>query len=186
DPGARTFSWPPPRTKTWPLTGPGCSVFGPTFGPCRHLEVDTNGVSDAPMSGWSFAPTDEVPAADHLLTDGVSVPVRGRRRFSGVLAVLWVAAVGLVHLLPALVQGPELGTSDILGVFGLGAVPGGQFYNGLAADQIRALEPWAWLSWSQVHHGMFPLWNPYSGLGLPLLHNFQSAAASLPMLIGHL
>ncbi len=33
---------------------------------------------------------------------------------------------------------------------------------------------------------MFPLWNPYSGLGLPLLFNFQSAAASLPMLIGYL
>jgi hypothetical protein len=148
--------------------------------------VDTNGVSDAPMSGWNPALTNEVPAADHLPTDGVRVPVRGRRRCFGVLAVLWVAAVGLIHLLPALVQGPALGTTDILGVFGLGAVPGGQVYNGLAADQIRAFEPWAWLSWSQVHHGVFPLWNPYSGLGLPLLHNFQSAAASLPMLIGYL
>jgi hypothetical protein len=30
------------------------------------------------------------------------------------------------------------------------------------------------------------LWNPHSGLGLPLLHNFQSAAFSVPMIIGYL
>ncbi len=134
----------------------------------------------------SPAPTQEVHAANQLWGERVGLWVRRGRRYSGFLAVLWIIAVGIVHLLPALVQGPELGTADILGVFGLGAVPGGQVYNGLAADQIRALEPWAWISWSQVHHGIFPLWNPYSGLGLPLLHNFQSAAASLPMLIGYL
>jgi Bacterial membrane protein YfhO len=112
--------------------------------------------------------------------------VRARRSLYCVLAVLWIVAVGLIHLLPALVHGSELGSADILGVFGLGAVPGSHVYNGLSADQIRAFEPWAWLSWSDVHHGAFPLWNPYSGLGLPLLFNFQSAAASFPMLVGYL
>jgi hypothetical protein len=132
----------------------------------------------------SPTPIERMAVAHQFVVEEVGV--RAHPRYRGFLAVLWVTAIGIVHLLPPLLQGPELGTADILGVFGLGAVPAGQVYNGLAADQIRALEPWAWLSWSQVHHGLFPLWNPYSGLGLPLLHNFQSAAASLPMLLGYL
>ena len=162
-----------------------------SLSPPRSVLADTcarsqTAVSDAMMSSRISTPTEEVPAADHLPTEGIPSAVRPQRLRHGVLAVLWVTAVGLIHLLPALLQGPELGSADLLGVFGLGAVPGGHVFNGLAADQIRAFEPWAWLSWSQVHHGVFPLWNPYSGLGLPLLFNFQSAAASLPMLIGYL
>jgi hypothetical protein len=139
------------------------------------------------MSSSTHAATDDRPAVDQVPAEEIGVPGRARQRWSSALAVLWVAAVGLIRLLPALVRGPELGTTDLLGGGGLTATAGAQAaYNGLAADQIRAFEPWAWISWSQVHHGVFPLWNPYSGLGLPLLHNFQSAAASLPMLIGYL
>ena len=46
--------------------------------------------------------------------------------------------------------------------------------------------PWSTLAWTQVHHGHLPLWNPYSGLGLPLAFNWQSAVFSLPALIGYL
>jgi hypothetical protein len=45
--------------------------------------------------------------------------------------------------------------------------------------------PWSSLAWAQVHAGHLPLWNPYSGLGLPLAFNWQSAAFSLPMVIGY-
>ena len=37
-----------------------------------------------------------------------------------------------------------------------------------------------------MHHGHLPLWNPYSGLGLPLAFNWQSAVFSLPALVGYL
>ena len=36
-----------------------------------------------------------------------------------------------------------------------------------------------------MHHGALPLWNPYSGLGVPLAFNWQSAAFSVPSLIGY-
>src|SRR5262245_40158890 len=111
---------------------------------------------------------------------------RARQRWCGVLAVLWIVAVSLMFLLPALRRGPELGTTDLLGGGGLTATTTEQAYNPLAADQIRAFQPWASLSWSQVHDGNLPLWNPHAGLGLPLLHNFQSAAFSVPMIIGYL
>jgi hypothetical protein len=103
-----------------------------------------------------------------------------------VLAALWVAAAGFLRLLPALLRGKVLGNQDMLGTFGLGYVAGTKPYNPIASDQIRQWLPWDFLSWSEVHHGELPLWNPYSGLGLPLLHNFQSAALSLPVLLSYL
>ncbi|HMK62212.1 MAG TPA: YfhO family protein, partial [Acidimicrobiales bacterium] len=53
-------------------------------------------------------------------------------------------------------------------------------------DQITQMIPWTQLAWSEVHHGHLPLWNPYSGLGTPLAFNFQTAAFSLPALVGYL
>ncbi len=35
--------------------------------------------------------------------------------------------------------------------------------------------PWWDLAWSQLREGQLPLWNPYSGMGAPLLANYQSA-----------
>jgi len=35
--------------------------------------------------------------------------------------------------------------------------------------------PWWDLAWSQLREGHLPLWNPYSGMGAPLLANYQSA-----------
>jgi len=37
-----------------------------------------------------------------------------------------------------------------------------------------------------VHLGFLPLWNPYSGPGLPLAFNWQSASFGVPSLIGYL
>jgi len=35
--------------------------------------------------------------------------------------------------------------------------------------------PWWDFAWSHVREGYLPLWNPYSGMGAPLLANYQSA-----------
>ena len=53
-------------------------------------------------------------------------------------------------------------------------------------DQIAYVIPWTNLAWHQVHSGQLPLWNPYSGLGMPLAFNWQSAPFSLPSLLGYL
>src|SRR6266567_6553270 len=48
--------------------------------------------------------------------------------------------------------------------------------NFLMTDPIRQQYPWRWLAVSLEKRGQFPLWNPYSFAGTPLLANFQTAA----------
>ena len=80
-----------------------------------------------------------------------------------------------------------LGPYDLLSTSSLTA-RAGVLIHGVTedTDQIRQMIPWTTLSWTQVHHGALPLWNPYNGLGLPLAFNWQSAAFGLPSLVGYL
>jgi hypothetical protein len=94
------------------------------------------------------------------------------------------AAVGV--MLPALRHGLSLGEYDWLTSFGLLQQHGVQVHNTFAGDQIDEMIPWTTLAWTQVHHGQLPLWNPYNALGMPLAFNWQSAAFSLPNLLGYL
>ena len=87
--------------------------------------------------------------------------------------------------LPGVLPGGSLGPYDILGKYGLTARPGRVHDGILAIDQITQMIPWSVLSWTQVHHGQIPLWNPYSALGMPLAFNWQSSAFSVPALIGY-
>ena len=91
---------------------------------------------------------------------------------------------------PALIHGLSLGPYDQLTRLGL-AQPTAlayklQAHNPQVADLIREIIPWTSLSWTQVHQGVLPLWNPYSALGAPLAFNWQSATFSLPALLGYL
>ncbi len=89
-------------------------------------------------------------------------------------------------VLPALVHGSHLGPFDLLSQDGLlkqsGVVP----HNTWVGDQVASMMPWTTLVWTQVHHAQLPLWNPYSGLGMPLAFNWQSAPFGLPALVGYL
>jgi hypothetical protein len=89
-------------------------------------------------------------------------------------------------MIPALLHGLSLGEYDWLSSFGLLQHPGVAVHNGFGGDQIGEMIPWTSLAWTQVHHGQLPLWNPYNALGMPLAFNWQSAAFSLPNLIGYL
>jgi hypothetical protein len=110
----------------------------------------------------------------------------GKPWLAPVVAVACVVVAALAYLGPALLHGKHLGTGDLLGTFGLGAVPGTHPHNAVASDQIEEMMPWAALSWEQIRHGQLPLWNPYAGFGLPLLFGFVSASFSLPMLVSYL
>jgi len=87
---------------------------------------------------------------------------------------------------PALHHGFSLGSYDILTQSGLTRVPGVTVRNTVSGDQIAEMIPWSTQAWTQVHHGEIPLWNPLSGLGLPLAFNWQSATFGLPALISYL
>ena len=91
----------------------------------------------------------------------------------------------MVTLVPALHHGLSLGPYDILSRTGLTQVPGATAHNTVSGDQIDEMIPWSTLAWTQIHQGHLPLWNTYSGLGLPLAFNWQSAVFSLPALISY-
>jgi hypothetical protein len=109
-----------------------------------------------------------------------------RKRLPEAAGVLWVLAAAAVVMAPALLHGVALGPESILAQSGLSKASGVPVTRPLAADQIGQLIPWATLAWQQVHQGHLPLWNPYSAFGAPLVFNWQSAAFSLPSLIGYL
>ncbi len=80
-----------------------------------------------------------------------------------------------------------IGTYDLLRSSGLSSEAGVTLHGNYAStDLIVTNIPWTILNWTQVHHGILPLWNPYNGLGLPLAFNWQSASFGLPSLVGYL
>ncbi len=103
------------------------------------------------------------------------------------VAVLWTVVLAGLSLAPALARGSMIGTYDLFAGGGLTFRPGvvvhGSYQN---TDLIYQIMQWTTLSWSQVHHGFLPLWNPYNGLGLPLAFNWQSGSFGVPSLIGYL
>jgi hypothetical protein len=92
----------------------------------------------------------------------------------------------MATLAPALHHGLSLGPYDILSQSGLTNVSGVSVRNTVSGDQIAEMIPWSNLAWTQVHQGHLPLWNPFSGLGLPLAFNWQSAVFSLPAAISYI
>ena len=108
-------------------------------------------------------------------------------RLQHVLAAAWILMITAAVLAPALARGPMIGTYDLLRSSGLSSEAGVALHGSYASsDLIVTNIPWTILNWTQVHHGILPLWNPYNGLGLPLAFDWQSASFGLPSLVGYL
>jgi hypothetical protein len=123
------------------------------------------------------------PEAATLQTSGGGWP----RWLPDVIGIAWVLVAAGVVMAPALLHGLVLGPYDQLARLGLTAQPHAPAPHNLpTSDLIREMIPWTNLAWTQVHHGILPLWNPYSALGAPLAFNWQSATFSLPALLGYL
>ena len=122
-----------------------------------------------------------------LATQG-NPPVRHRNLspWVHVVCVGWIVVAALAVLAPVLAHGSSFGSYDVLSQFGVLRQPGVVVHNLQAGDQSDQIIPWSMLAWTQVHHGQLPLWNPYEGLGMPLAFNWQTAAFSVPTLIGYL
>ena len=132
--------------------------------------------------------SNDLPSAgDRAPKRGTGAPACSRSRWLHTLAVLWTFVLAGLLLAPALARGWMLGTYDLLAGVGFtsrtGVVVHGSYANW---DMIDQMVQWTSLNWTQVHHGVLPLWNPYNGLGLPLAFNWQSASFSVPSLIGYL
>ncbi len=110
-----------------------------------------------------------------------------RRRWpTHVIVVAWLLLVAAILLAPALIRGPYLGPYHLLAQTGLLQHSGAAQRNLGNSDLVTEMIPWSALTWTQVHTGHLPLWNPMSGLGMPLAFNWQSAPFSLPSLVGYL
>ncbi len=101
-------------------------------------------------------------------------------------SVVWLLAVALVVLVPALRHGASFGSYDVLSQFGVLRQSGVVVHNLQAGDQSDQIIPWTTLAWTQVHQGHLPLWNPYEALGMPLAFNWQTVAFSVPALVSYL
>ena len=112
--------------------------------------------------------------------------VHPRRWLPDLLGVAWVIVAAGAVMAPALWHGWSLGPFDQLSQLGLTQHSQPIPHNSQVFDLIREIIPWTTLSWTQVHQGILPLWNPYSALGAPLAFNWQSATFSLPALVGYL
>ena len=111
-------------------------------------------------------PVDEVA---ELSVESTAGPAEGRRWLPDLFGLAWVIVAAVVVMAPALAHGWSLGPFDQLNRLGLSqhfihAVkePAPHFQT---SDLIREMIPWTALAWTQVHSGILPLWNPYSGLG---------------------
>jgi len=115
-------------------------------------------------------------------------PARPARRVPwnrDVLGMLWVLGAAAFVIGPALVHGVFYGPLGSFWQHGLAAKPSSPVGR-VDWGQVTQMIPWTQLAWTEVHSGHLPLWNAYSGLGAPLAFNFQTAAFSLPALIGYL
>jgi hypothetical protein len=111
---------------------------------------------------------------------------RSRRWLPDLLGLAWVVLAGGALMAPALSHGWSLGPFDQLTQLGLTQQVHAAPHNSQVFDLIREIIPWTTLSWTQVHHGILPLWNPFTALGSPLAFNWQAASFSLPALVGYL
>jgi hypothetical protein len=103
-----------------------------------------------------------------------------------VIGVGCVLAAGIAVMVPALIHGSSFGPFSVLTHDGLLRQHRTGKSNPFGGDLVTQMLPWASLAWKQVHHGFLPLWNPFNASGTPLAFNWQSAAFSLPAVVGYL
>jgi hypothetical protein len=136
------------------------------------------------VAGALAAAAPVVRAAGRAARAAGRAAARRRAEIAG-LGVL--VAVAAAFLSPALAHGLVPAPMDAaLATSSLGAGVYPHVHNGLEADVATEMLPWQILDWRLIHAGVFPLWNPYSGLGMPEFFNFQSAVLGLPELVSYL
>jgi hypothetical protein len=108
-------------------------------------------------------------------------------RRADALGLAWLVLVLGAYLSPALKDGFSFGAADIGRQLSyLTYVPHLIVHNSVNGDVITQEVPWNTLDWLAVHHGQLPLWDNYSGDGMPLMLNFESKPFALPTLFGYL
>jgi Bacterial membrane protein YfhO len=116
---------------------------------------------------------------------GLGRIVRARR--ADVAGVGALIALALAFLSPALKDGQSFGGFDLdTSLTPLGSGVYSVTHAVTNGDAVSQMVAWNDLSWRFIHSGQFPLWNPFSALGMPQFLNFESSVLSLPDLVSYL
>lgn len=111
---------------------------------------------------------------------------KAKRRRADLVGMGIVISVGLLFLSPSLKDGGSFGTFDFdTTLTSLGAGLYSVIHSHANGDAVSQMIAWNALDWRSIHQGSFPLWNEYSGLGMPAFLNFESAVLSLPDLLSY-
>ncbi|MCL5048553.1 MAG: YfhO family protein [Firmicutes bacterium] len=128
------------------------------------------------------------PHKNPLLGLRISMTAFIKRNRKDILAVLAIVILTGLFFSPALVDGISFGGFDItlghLSALGQGLYPSIHSYHD--SDAVSQMVAWNALDYKAIHAGQFPLWNNYSGIGMPEFANFESSVLSLPDLISYL
>jgi hypothetical protein len=109
-----------------------------------------------------------------------------RRRRADCIGIGVVIFIGLAFLSPALKDGGSFGTFDFdTTLTSLGTGLYSVIHSHANGDAVSQMVAWNALDWRSIHQGSFPLWNVYSGLGMPAFLNFESSVLSLPDLVSY-
>jgi hypothetical protein len=122
------------------------------------------------------------------MTAAVAALFQRHRWLADAVGIAVIVIVALLFLSPALKDGFGFGPAD-LGASASYLTRGpasATIHNHLIGDVIDQDVPWNTLDWQIVHHGSLPLWDSYTGTGLPQLFNFEAAPLALPSLVGYL
>lgn len=110
-----------------------------------------------------------------------------RERRGDLFGIGAVVALAAAFLAPAAKDGPSVGGFDFDTTLSpLGAGVYSVVHAVTNGDAVSQMVAWNDLSWRMVHAGQFPLWNQFSGLGMPQFLNFESSVLSLPDLVSYL
>ena len=116
---------------------------------------------------------------------GLARTVRSRR--ADVAGVGTLIALALAFLSPAIKDGQSFGGFDLdTSLTPLGSGVYSVTHAVTNGDAVSQMVAWNDLSWRLIHSGHFPLWNPFSALGMPQFLNFESSVLSLPDLVSYL
>ncbi len=135
--------------------------------------------------------TEHIPAEarSHTKTwQGIPYPNKIQHHISrsDIVGIGVIAVITAIVFYPALSRGFVLGSLDIMNIWPVTHGLFNHVHNKASFDQASQMVPWMTFDWQSIHHGVFPLWNPYTLLGMAQFGNFQSAVLSLPHLVAYL
>ena len=100
--------------------------------------------------------------------------IRDPKNYEFIRASLIIIALNSIFFVRSILLGLIPSPSDLLSYWPLFSRTDVQIQNWLMSDVPTQFEPWFYFNSISIHNLQVPLWNPYSGAGVPHVANMQS------------